>query len=50
MAYVAIKGGAKAIEGSKLAYDFLRSRQGEGSQPLDTSTIENQVCGCCTAG
>ncbi|MCG7897248.1 MAG: carbon-phosphorus lyase complex subunit PhnI [Candidatus Thiodiazotropha lotti] len=43
MAYVAIKGGAKAIEGSKLAYDFLRSRQGEGSQPLDTSTIENQL-------
>ncbi|MBW9259433.1 MAG: carbon-phosphorus lyase complex subunit PhnI [Candidatus Thiodiazotropha sp. (ex. Lucinisca nassula)] len=43
MAYVAIKGGAQAIEGSKLAYDYLRSRQGENSLPLDTSTIENQL-------
>jgi alpha-D-ribose 1-methylphosphonate 5-triphosphate synthase subunit PhnI len=43
MAYVAIKGGGQAIQGSKLAFDYLRARQGEESQPLQTDTIEHQL-------
>jgi alpha-D-ribose 1-methylphosphonate 5-triphosphate synthase subunit PhnI len=43
MAYVAIKGGGQAIEGSKLVYDYLRTRQGETAQPLDCDTVEHQL-------
>jgi alpha-D-ribose 1-methylphosphonate 5-triphosphate synthase subunit PhnI len=43
MGYVAIKGGGQAIEGTKAAFDYLRTRQGETAQPLDTATIENQL-------
>ena len=43
MGYVAIKGGGQAIEGTKRVFDFLRTQQGENSQPLDTDTIENQL-------
>lgn len=43
MGYVAIKGGSHAIEGSKNAFDFLRTRQGEDARPLDTDTIEHQL-------
>lgn len=43
MGYVAIKGGGQAIEGTKQIFDYLRTRQGDNSVPLDTSTIENQL-------
>jgi alpha-D-ribose 1-methylphosphonate 5-triphosphate synthase subunit PhnI len=43
MAYVAIKGGGQAIEGTKAVFDYLRTRQGEDASPLDTGTIENQL-------
>lgn len=43
MGYVAIKGGAQAIEGTKSAFEFLRARQGEQGSPIDTHTIENQL-------
>ena len=43
MAYVAIKGGGQAIEGSKMAWDYLRARQGEDVQPLQGDTIEHQL-------
>ena len=43
MGYVAIKGGDKAIEGSKEACDFLRVRGGEQAQPLSTDSIEHQL-------
>jgi len=43
MGYVAIKGGGQAIEGTKEVYDFLRTRQNNNTQPLDSQTIENQL-------
>ena len=43
MGYVAIKGGAQAIEGTKEVYDFLRTRQSDNAQSLDSKTIENQL-------
>jgi len=43
MGYVAIKGGGQAIEGSKDLFDFLRTRQGDDADPLDTDTIEHQL-------
>lgn len=43
MGYVAIKGGAKAIEGTKEVCDFLRTRQSNNAQPLDSHIIENQL-------
>lgn len=43
MGYVAIKGGGQAIEGTKEVCDFLRTKQSENSQPLDSHTIENQL-------
>ena len=43
MGYVAIKGGGQAIEGTKLAFDYLRTQQSDSSLPLDTQTIENQL-------
>jgi alpha-D-ribose 1-methylphosphonate 5-triphosphate synthase subunit PhnI len=43
MAYVAIKGGDKAIEGTKQVLEYLRMRQGDSGKPLDMETIENQL-------
>ena len=43
MAYVAIKGGGQAIEGTKDLFDYLRTRQGHDVHPLDTDTIEHQL-------
>jgi alpha-D-ribose 1-methylphosphonate 5-triphosphate synthase subunit PhnI len=43
MAYVAIKGGGQAIEGSKAVLEFQRTRQGEDAKPLDSETIEHQL-------
>lgn len=43
MGYVAIKGGAQAIEGTKAVFEFLRARQGADAQPLTTDTIEHQL-------
>jgi alpha-D-ribose 1-methylphosphonate 5-triphosphate synthase subunit PhnI len=43
MGYVAIKGGGQAIEGTKVVFDYLRARQGEDAQPLDSETIEHQL-------
>lgn len=43
MAYVAIKGGGQAIEGSKAVLEYLRTRQGECAQPLQADTIQNQL-------
>jgi alpha-D-ribose 1-methylphosphonate 5-triphosphate synthase subunit PhnI len=47
MAYVAIKGGGEAIEGTKMVFDYLRTKQGGSTQgnaqPLDTDTIEHQL-------
>jgi alpha-D-ribose 1-methylphosphonate 5-triphosphate synthase subunit PhnI len=43
MGYVAIKGGAQAIEGTKTVLDYLRARQGEDGQPLDVETIACQL-------
>ena len=39
MGYVAIKGGGQAIEGTKEVCDFLRTKQSETAQPLDSQTI-----------
>jgi alpha-D-ribose 1-methylphosphonate 5-triphosphate synthase subunit PhnI len=43
MAYVAIKGGGEAIEGSKQVFDYLRGRQGGDELPLQMDTIEHQL-------
>jgi len=43
MGYVAIKGGGQAIEGTKEVCDFLRTKESETSQPLDSHIIENQL-------
>jgi len=43
MGYVAIKGGSQAIEGSKAVFDYLRTRQGDRAESLDTDTIEHQL-------
>jgi alpha-D-ribose 1-methylphosphonate 5-triphosphate synthase subunit PhnI len=43
MGYVAIKGGAQAIAGTKAVFDYLRTRQGSQGQPLDLETIGNQL-------
>lgn len=43
MGYVAIKGGSQAIEGTKAVFDYLRTRQSNNAQPLDTDTIEYQL-------
>jgi alpha-D-ribose 1-methylphosphonate 5-triphosphate synthase subunit PhnI len=43
MAYVAIKGGGEAIEGTKQVFDFLRAKQGENSLPLTNETVQNQL-------
>ncbi len=43
MGYVAIKGGGEAIEASKKVFDYLRARQGDDAQPLDTDSIEHQL-------
>jgi len=43
MGYVAIKGGAQAIEGTKDVCEFLRTRQSDNALPLDSKTIENQL-------
>ena len=43
MGYVAIKGGSHAIEGSKIAFDHLRTKKSDSSAPLDTDTIEHQL-------
>lgn len=43
MGYVAIKGGDQAIEGTKSLFDYLRTQQGEETQPIDTDTIEHQL-------
>lgn len=43
MSYVAIKGGANAIEGAANALEFLRCREGEHGEPLSTKAIENQL-------
>ncbi|MFT7371433.1 MAG: alpha-D-ribose 1-methylphosphonate 5-triphosphate synthase subunit PhnI [Oleiphilaceae bacterium] len=43
MGYVAIKGGRQAIDGTKAVFDYLRTRQGDDAEPLDTNTIEHQL-------
>ncbi|ESQ15339.1 MAG TPA: carbon-phosphorus lyase [Chromatiaceae bacterium] len=43
MGYVAIKGGGQAIQGTKAVFDYLRARQGEGADPIQADTIENQL-------
>lgn len=43
MGYVAIKGGAQAIEGSKVVFDYLRTRQSEDAEPLALDSIEHQL-------
>jgi alpha-D-ribose 1-methylphosphonate 5-triphosphate synthase subunit PhnI len=43
MGYVAIKGGGRAIAGTKDVFDFLRSRQPDAGTPLATDTIEQQL-------
>ncbi len=43
MGYVAIKGGSQAIEGTKAVFDYLRTRQGDDAEPLNTDTIEHQL-------
>lgn len=43
MGYVAIKGGRHAIEGTKTVFDYLRTRQADDAEPLDTDTIEHQL-------
>jgi len=43
MGYVAIKGGSHAIEGTKAVFDYLRTRQCDDAEPLDTDTIEHQL-------
>lgn len=43
MGYVAIKGGAQAIEGTKQVFDYLRARQADNNLPLDKDVIEKQL-------
>ena len=43
MGYVAIKGGARAIQGANAAVEALRTMEGEGGTPLTLSAIENQL-------
>ncbi len=43
MAYVAIKGGERAIQNSSRVCDYLRTAQAESDTPLDRTTIENQL-------
>lgn len=43
MAYVAIKGGAEAIDGSKKLFNYLRTRQDSDANPLELDTIEHQL-------
>ena len=43
MGYVAIKGGAKAIEGAELAFEALRTAEGEQGTPISLNAIENQL-------
>lgn len=43
MGYVAIKGGAQAIQAAEAAVDALRTAEGENGAPLSLSAIENQL-------
>lgn len=43
MGYVAIKGGAQAIQGANAAIEALRTAEAESGTPLALSTIENQL-------
>ncbi|MBE0468601.1 MAG: carbon-phosphorus lyase complex subunit PhnI [Methyloprofundus sp.] len=43
MGYVAIKGGGRAIDGAADALEYLRARQGDEGQPLNSDTIEKQL-------
>lgn len=43
MAYVAIKGGGKAIQGAKDLHEYQRAEQGEDGVPLDSETIQKQL-------
>jgi len=43
MGYVAIKGGAGAIEGAARALEHLRCREAEDGSPLELAAIENQL-------
>lgn len=43
MGYVAIKGGAQAIEGAAAAVESLRGAEGEHGTPLALSAIEHQL-------
>jgi alpha-D-ribose 1-methylphosphonate 5-triphosphate synthase subunit PhnI len=43
VAYVAIKGGGEAINGSKAVFDYLRTREAGDAFPLQTETIEHQL-------
>lgn len=43
MGYVAIKGGEQAIEGTKAVFDYLRTKNGEKTVPLERDVIENQL-------
>lgn len=43
MGYVAIKGGARAIEGAQAAVEALRTAEAESGTPLALSAIENQL-------
>ena len=43
MGYVAIKGGGKAIAGSKALLEYIRCSQGENGLPLDLKTIAGQM-------
>lgn len=43
MGYVAIRGGAEAIEGAAQALEYLRTREGEAGHPLALAAIENQL-------
>ncbi|MCH8497380.1 MAG: carbon-phosphorus lyase complex subunit PhnI [Marinobacter sp.] len=43
MGYVAIKGGADAINGAERAMEILRTAEGEQGEPLTLSAIEHQL-------
>ncbi len=43
MGYVAIKGGAKAIDGAAAVLEALRAAEGEAGTPLPLSAIEHQL-------
>jgi len=43
MGYVAIKGGAEAINGAEQALEILRTSEGDKGSPLTLSTIEHQL-------